>query len=239
MTTSGPAAARAAHEQPATPSEAPLTRGERQRQTRAALIDAARTVFARDGYHRARLEAIAHEAGYSKGAVYSNFDGKAALFLAVIDDDLARADALRTSSTALPSESAAASLIACADADGTDDDGPDLEARLHVAYGFSLASLEFIAAAARDASLTGELETRMRHMLALYTGAALAHSPAVEDPLSVTDRSMLLAALEQGSALLSLSGIAPLPEDLVREGMLRVLTPRPADAPAPAPPGKA
>ncbi len=240
MTTSGPAAARAAHEQPATPSEAPLTRGERQRQTRAALIDAARTVFARDGYHRARLEAIAHEAGYSKGAVYSNFDGKAALFLAVIDDDLARADALRTSSTALPSESAAASLIACADADGTDDEGaddegPDLESRLHVAYGFSLASLEFIAAAARDASLTGELETRMRHMLELYTGAALAHSPAVEDPLSVTDRSMLLAALEQGSALLSLSGIAPLPEELVREGMLRVLTPRPADTPPPGP----
>ena len=250
MTTSGPAAARAAHEQPATPSEAPLTRGERQRQTRAALIDAARTVFARDGYHRARLEAIAHEAGYSKGAVYSNFDGKAALFLAVIDDDLARADALRTSSTALPSESAAASLIACADDEGADDggaddegaddegaddEGPDMEARLHVAYGFSLASLEFIAAAARDASLTGELETRMRHMLELYTGAALAHSPAVEDPLSVTDRSMLLAALEQGSALLSLSGIAPLPEELVHEGMLRVLTPRPADTPPPGP----
>ncbi|WP_066586005.1 TetR/AcrR family transcriptional regulator [Cellulomonas timonensis] len=229
MTTSGSAAPRPAHEQPAAPSEAPPTRGERQQQTRSALIDAARTVFARDGYHRARLEAIAHEAGYSKGAVYSNFDGKAALFLAVIDDDLARADAIgRESSAALPSDSAAASFIACADSETAGDDDPDMEERLKVAYGFSLASLEFIATAARDPDLTGELETRMRHMLTLYTGATLAHSPAVEDPLTVTDRTMLLAALEQGSALLSLSGIAPLPEELVREGMLRVLTPRPA-----------
>ncbi|MDM8084821.1 helix-turn-helix domain-containing protein [Cellulomonas cellasea] len=213
----------------------PLTREERQRQTRSALIAAARAVFARDGYHRARLEAIAQQAGYSKGAVYSNFDGKAALFLAVIDDDLARADRLgRETNSALPSDSAAAGFLACDDADASDST-PDEEAMLQVAHGFALASLEFIATAAREAELTPELETRMRHMLTLYTGATLTHSPAGEDPLSVSDRTMLLAALEQGSALLSLSGIAPLPDSLVREGMLRVLTPRAATPGAEAP----
>lgn len=212
----------------------PLTREERQRQTRSALIAAARAVFARDGYHRARLDAIAEQAGYSKGAVYSNFDGKAALFLAVIDDDLARADRLgRETNSALPSDSAAAGFLACDDADADADASgsePDEEAMLQVAHGFALASLEFIATAAREPEITPELETRMRHMLTLYTGATLAHSPAGEDPLSVSDRTMLLAALEQGSALLSLSGIAPLPHSVVREGMLRVLTPR-SDAP--------
>src|SRR5690625_3096253 len=63
----------------------PLTRAERQHQTRVALIDAGRAVFARDGFHGARLDRIAQEAGFSKGAVYSNFDSKADLFLAVMD----------------------------------------------------------------------------------------------------------------------------------------------------------
>src|SRR5690625_6378950 len=54
----------------------PLSRRDRQRQTREALIFAARGVFAEDGYHAASLERIARVAGFSKGAVYSNFDGK-------------------------------------------------------------------------------------------------------------------------------------------------------------------
>lgn len=46
-------------------------------------------MFARDGFHGANLEVIANQAGYSKGAVYSNFEGKAELFLAVMDRNLA------------------------------------------------------------------------------------------------------------------------------------------------------
>ena len=44
--------------------------------------------FSRDGYHGASLEEIADTAGFSKGAVYSNFGGKAELFLAVLDHNL-------------------------------------------------------------------------------------------------------------------------------------------------------
>jgi AcrR family transcriptional regulator len=66
-----------------------LTRKERQAQTRSDLIAAAATVFARRGYHKATIEEIAAEAGVTSGAIYSNFAGKEALFLAIADDQVA------------------------------------------------------------------------------------------------------------------------------------------------------
>jgi AcrR family transcriptional regulator len=60
-------------------------RKRRQEQTRDELLDAAARVFARRGYHKATVEEIAAEAGFTTGAVYSNFDGKEALFLAIAD----------------------------------------------------------------------------------------------------------------------------------------------------------
>jgi AcrR family transcriptional regulator len=62
-----------------------LTRAEKQSQTRAQLIEAGATVFARRGFQGATVEEIAEEAGYSHGAVYSNFAGKENLFLAVFE----------------------------------------------------------------------------------------------------------------------------------------------------------
>jgi AcrR family transcriptional regulator len=62
-----------------------LSRKESQLQTRDLLLDAALKVFSRRGYHAASVEEIAAEAGFSKGAVYSNFSSKEDLFLALID----------------------------------------------------------------------------------------------------------------------------------------------------------
>ncbi len=62
-----------------------LTRVERKARTRDEILEAAHRVFLRDGFHRATLEDIAEEAGYTTGAVYSNFDGKDGLFLALLD----------------------------------------------------------------------------------------------------------------------------------------------------------
>jgi AcrR family transcriptional regulator len=63
-----------------------LTRDERKAQTRVDLLGAARRVFVERGFHAATLDDIADEAGYTKGAVYSNFRGKDDLFLALLDD---------------------------------------------------------------------------------------------------------------------------------------------------------
>ena len=61
-------------------------RGERRLITRAQLLDAAERVFARDGLRGASVDAIALEAGYSTGAVYSNFKGKEDLFLTLVEE---------------------------------------------------------------------------------------------------------------------------------------------------------
>ena len=62
-----------------------LTRAEQAQRNRGLVLDAARRVFLARGYHGATLEQIADEAGFSKGVVYSQFDSKADLFLALLE----------------------------------------------------------------------------------------------------------------------------------------------------------
>ena len=66
-----------------------LTREESRAQTRATLIAVGRAHFLRYGLGGAVAEKIAEDAGYSRGALYSNFDGKEELFLAVIREEQA------------------------------------------------------------------------------------------------------------------------------------------------------
>lgn len=67
-----------------------LTRAESQQRTRALIVDAATRLFLRDGFRVTSLEQIAEEAGFTRGAVYSNFDGKTTMGIAVIDELYAR-----------------------------------------------------------------------------------------------------------------------------------------------------
>jgi AcrR family transcriptional regulator len=62
-----------------------LSRAEQVERNRGLLLDAARRVFLAQGYGGATLDAIAEEAGFSKGVVYSQFAGKADLFLTLLE----------------------------------------------------------------------------------------------------------------------------------------------------------
>jgi AcrR family transcriptional regulator len=62
-----------------------MTRAERQQRTREELVDAAERLFSGQGFHATSLDAVAAEAGYTKGAVYSNFESKEDLFFAVYE----------------------------------------------------------------------------------------------------------------------------------------------------------
>lgn len=62
-----------------------LTRPEQNQRNRALLLEAARRVFLARGYHAASLEQIADEAGFSKGVVYSQFESKADMFMALLE----------------------------------------------------------------------------------------------------------------------------------------------------------
>jgi AcrR family transcriptional regulator len=62
-----------------------LTREEKRGVTREQVLEAAARTFPKRGYHAASVEEIAEEAGLSTGAVYSNFESKAELFLALYE----------------------------------------------------------------------------------------------------------------------------------------------------------
>lgn len=75
-----------------------LTRQQSRERTRTAILDAAERAFATRGYRTSSLEDIATAAGFTKGAVYSNFGSKADLFLALLDRHAERDDVGATSS---------------------------------------------------------------------------------------------------------------------------------------------
>ena len=76
----------AANKEQSVPSRpARLTREQSRAQTRERLLASAAVVFAREGYAGASVDRIAEEAGYSKGALYSNFASKDELFFELFD----------------------------------------------------------------------------------------------------------------------------------------------------------
>jgi AcrR family transcriptional regulator len=62
-----------------------LSRDEQVERNRRLVLQAARQVFLARGYASATLDAIAEEAGFSKGVVYSQFESKADMFLALLE----------------------------------------------------------------------------------------------------------------------------------------------------------
>ena len=70
--------------------QARRTQAERTEATTTALVDAARELFARDGYADTSLDAVAAEARVTKGAVYHHFQGKQQLFEAVLAREVER-----------------------------------------------------------------------------------------------------------------------------------------------------
>lgn len=175
------------------------TRAEKQARTRAELIATATTVFARRGYKGASVEEIAEEAGYSHGAVYSNFEGKADLFLAVFEDYMAeRVRELAETQAALPSD---APLDARARA--LADQWMDRLARDRESV---LLHMEFIAHASRDPELARRFGTRssaMREAVSRYI-SQYQEEAGVELALPADDLALVLRALGIGLAVESL-----------------------------------
>lgn len=64
------------------------SRSERTEITRARFIQSAEKIFARDGFEAAKLEELAADAGYTRGAFYANFDSKEDLFFALLEKEI-------------------------------------------------------------------------------------------------------------------------------------------------------
>ena len=66
---------------------------QRSEETRTRLLEAAVRLFAQQGYDASGVAEICAAAGVSKGAFYHHFESKQALFLALLEEWLARLDA--------------------------------------------------------------------------------------------------------------------------------------------------
>lgn len=197
---------------PMSAHQPPLTRSEQQQRTRTALIDAADAIFARDGYNAATLDDIAAAAGYTKGAIYSNFANKAGLYLAVLDRTLDQAITDGRS----PYEAFAEDV---ARGERTADEAQEL------ARGYLLASLEFITTAIRDEELAAQLDERVMRGRTDFTELVRQHQ-APNDPIDPDELGTLLFAVQQGIGLLTGLGAGPAAAT-IETAFKRLLTPSP------------
>ena len=168
-----------------------LSRAEQNDRNRALLLAAARQVFLARGYHAATLEQIADEAGFSKGAVYSRFDSKADMFLALLMDRIAERAAQNAAAAGQLAQSGLPALLELAwRAERADP-------------GWRLLVTEFRAHAARDPELNRRYaaahEITVEGVASAVASAAArnGHAPA----LPARQIAELLLAIETGLSL--------------------------------------
>jgi AcrR family transcriptional regulator len=174
-----------------------LTRAQQQERTRAAVLAAATAEFADHGYLEAKVEQIAERAGLTRGAVYSNFPSKRALYLAALLD---QAERRRPTVTAeqRPPVSLAGSLDAFARSwlhhlPPAGDDGPVLR-RLQLGELAELSNDE----PSRSALV------QVAHLEAVLLALALeALAPAGTTPERQVRRAQLVLRLLNGPGLLA------------------------------------
>lgn len=172
------------------------TRAEKQARTRTELIATAATVFAKRGYEGASVEEIAERAGYSHGAVYSNFAGKSDLFLAVFEQYMAdRAQELAATQAGIagdaPLETRARALA---------DQWMERFASDHDSF---LLHLEFLAASRREPELAkrfGSRSAALRETIATFI-AHQQEEEGSEAPLPPSELALILRALGIGLAI--------------------------------------
>jgi AcrR family transcriptional regulator len=185
-----------------------LTRQERSAQIRRDLLEAAERRFFERGYHGTTLDDIADEAGYTKGAVYSTFKSKAALFLAVFDEVVDRR--LRELRELLaPHERQEDLVVALAR-----QPAADVNAQL------LLLAIEFWVHAARQPALLDEFSARYRRLR-----ASLAELAPPNCALGSERWAIVTFALSNGLALERLIDPIGVPDDLMAAVQAQIACP--------------
>jgi AcrR family transcriptional regulator len=193
-----------------------LTREQRRQQTRARLLDAAGQVFARRGFHAATVDEVADAAGYTKGAVYSNFANKDELFLALLDLRLA---AQLQQVEALYAIESSEELHAAMRA--------QTEQEFAAARDFGVLQVEFWLYAMRNPAAQAELARRyrqLRHRLAeLISGRHARHQTS--PPTPPEHLAALAIATDVGLFLQYWAEPGALPWQLRADAMIQLLDP--------------
>ncbi len=175
---------------------------------RARVLGAAAEVFLEHGYHHASTAEIAARAGFTKGALYSNFGGKEDLFLELVEQEaVARVEQLsvRGSSGAVSLDDLVDGLLALTRGDRA-----------------GLVFAEFRAAAAQDEATAARVAGVRRRLVASMADRLSAEVAAAGLELAVPaeEAATLLVALVNGLVLEQVG----VPDPLVsREALTRLL----------------
>lgn len=193
-----------------------MDREARRAQTRARLLDAAAEVFARLGFHAATVDDVAAAAGYTKGAVYSNFAGKDALFLALLDRHL---DAQFAQMERLFAIEATDDLLGAVEHESAQ--------AVQTGTAFGLLTMEFWLYAMRDDTAKAALAeryARMRGRLAELIAERHA-ARGVVPPRPPADVAALVLALDAGLFLQHLAEPDALPPQLRADAIVDLVDP--------------
>lgn len=167
-----------------------LSRAESQARTREKLLATAKVSFLRDGFAPTSLEAIADAAGFSKGAVYSNFGNKDELCLAVID--AIRREQAESLAIAMFGKETLERRITALEAWSEDHIGDRAWTALEV---------EFAVHASRDAELAKESARRHRAFLDAITELVRMHVLAHDLTLPMSEEDVATTLLSLGIGL--------------------------------------
>jgi AcrR family transcriptional regulator len=165
------------------------TRVETQAETRAQLVKTARQLFFDDGYRPTSLEKVADAAGYSKGAVYSNFRNKDELCTAVLDE--VRAERLGE----------VLDIVAKPDMPARIDAIRDWAQRVIGDPGWTTLEVEFAAHARPNEQLRTELAGRLDGIIQMLT-AAMESADNADLKMPGREAATVLLALGVGLGLL-------------------------------------
>ena len=172
---------------------------------REALVGAAADVFLKRGFQAATLREIAAAVEMTTGAVYSNFDGKADLFLAVLEEKLdPRLATMYEAARTAPLNGVGPRV------------GEEFTVYLEERRRWLILLIEFWAEAARDPKLQPKFAQRHAGLRAAV-GEVVAERAARLDyklALPADHMATLLIALTNGMAVELLADPAAVPEDL-------------------------
>ena len=193
-----------------------LSRVEQVERNRLLLLDAARRTFLARGYVGATIDAIAEEAGFTKGVVYSQFSGKTDLFLALLEERVgwraAENDRLVEDH---PGPGVLVALMRTSERRTTED------------AGWARLLIEFRVAAARDHAVNARYAELHSHSVDRLAGAiATALSKdGVTPALPPHAFAQLIFALNSGAVLEQAADPSAMPFAWLEELLSRLVTP--------------
>jgi AcrR family transcriptional regulator len=196
----------------------------RRQEVRRRLLDAAAEVFAAQGYDGSSVEDIARRAGLTKGAVYSNFESKEALFFELLEEHISGRIALIE---AFPAKDAPV-------ADWVRAIGDGLMTAITEHPDWHLLFIEFWQRAMRDPDARERFIAQRRHLRRLISAAIRERSTELHlrPPLDPDDLATIVLALSNGLAIEYLLDPKAVPRSLFGEallGLARIVTPASGD----------